>query len=200
MTWKFVVTAALVSTSAISTIAFIQGQAMRSEHVDAPKRQLVDAKLLHLEHETHLHGLQSLPGVQPARTPLVSSAAVDPANRQHLPSKFNLDLAKMTMKFGTNELDDLIQQGSTVLPLPDSTPIELRLVSVVQRHGVDHIKAEYQGLVSTITRRGDTFYATVASPFDSYRIQGGSTEAQVFPHRLLAQRTIRSHTDYRYVH
>ena len=191
MTWKFVVTAALACASVISTINYYpelfqglaHGLGMRSDTAQVGHRQIIDAK----------------PQTTESQSLTLAAADKLSANTAELPAKYNLDMPQMTMAFGTNDLNDLIARGSTLLPLPDTSPLEIRLVSVVMRHGIEQIKAEHQGMVSTITRRGDKFFATVSSPRDSYRIEGGLSQSQVFPHRLLAQRTIRHALDYRYV-
>jgi hypothetical protein len=209
MTWKFVVTAALVCACAISTIVIFPGlfqrlfqeQGMRSSLSETSKRQTIDAKHHTIEHQADpLADQRNTPHSHSRPQPLTATTADTPSeDTAALPRNYNLDMPEMTMAFGTNDLNDLIAKGSTLIPLPGSTPIELRLVSVIERHGIEQIKAEHQGLVSTITRRGDRFFATVSSPSDSYRIEGSMHQAQVFPHRLLAQRTIRHQTDYRYV-
>jgi hypothetical protein len=213
MTWKFVVTAALVCACVISTIAIFPGlvqelfqeKGMRSSLSEAPKRHIFDAKHHTIEHHANpladqkstLHYLSQSQS-EPQQMTAITATTPSPEPAE-LPRTYNLDMPEMTMAFGTNDLNDLIAKGSTLIPLPGNTPIELRLVSVTERYGIEQIKAEHQGLVSTITRRGDKFFATVSSTSDSYRIEGGLHQAHVFPHRLLAQRTIRHQTDYRYV-
>ena len=201
MTWKFVVTAALACASVFSTInnypelfqGLFHGLGMRSSSAEVSQRQLIDAKLPITESQTIKSPIVAS---QSFTLPTTDTLSADTAE---LPAIYNLDMPQMTMAFGSNDLNDLIARGSTLLPLPDTSPLELRLVSVVNRHGIEQIRAEHQGMVSTITRRGDKFFATVSSPRDSYRIEGGLSQSLVFPHRLLAQRTIRHATDYRYV-
>ena len=105
-----------------------------------------------------------------------------------------------TIPFGSQQVDTLIQNGRVTLHLPDTGALTLTLHSHHRAHGIDHIQAEFDSHLSTITRRGADLFATIATNRGVYRLDGHGGAARVYPHQLLAARTIRTAKDYRHVH
>lgn len=187
MASRWVATAALAGVSAITAVCVSPPEAAYPPPAEiAATRQISDA--------------EPVPGVRiaaPAATPPAAAATATAPP----PSPFDLDIPELTIAFGHAELDTLVTTGTATVSIPGHADIDLHLTRHYSRHGMQHISASHAGLISTFTRRGERFFATLATPFESYRLEstdGG--DSRIIPQRLLAARTIRHEKDFRHAH
>jgi hypothetical protein len=93
-----------------------------------------------------------------------------------------------------------LESGEPVqIRLPSARAIVLEPIAVRSRHGMQTTTARADALVSTITRRGRHFYATVASSDASYRVIGDGARATALSQRALAARSAYVEQDFQYV-
>ncbi len=103
------------------------------------------------------------------------------------------------LAFDTAAVDALLATGTTTLHLPGAGSVTLQLDTHRRRAGTDFITARAAGLTSSLTRRDNTFFLTLATPGESYRIEGNASGSRLYRHSVLAQRTISHAIDYRYI-
>lgn len=155
-----------------------------------PPRQFIDA-----------NQAQPPPFLRPVSEPEGSPIAKpSPAVAIAPEMAFDTDIPILTSSLDLAALNTLIRTGSVSVDLPDGTHTRLQRTHTQEQFGMTHLKAEADGYVATITRRGDEFYATLANSAGGYRIEGKATHSRVFPHQLIAQRRLQHETDYRHVH
>ena len=187
MASRWVTTAALAGVSVITAVCVSLPEAGHPPPVEiAATRQISDAK-----------PVASVRAIMPEAT---SRAAAATATAP-LPSSFDLDIPELTIAFGHAELDTLVTTGTATVSIPGHADIDLHLTRHHRRHGMQHISATHAGLISTFTRRGERFFATLATPFESYRLESTDRgDSRIIPQRLLAARTIRHEKDFRHAH
>lgn len=112
-----------------------------------------------------------------------------------LPKQYDVDVDTQLTEFGDRELTQLLAEGDLTLTLPDGNALHLALQAVRHTHGTLHIRASSGPWVSTITRRGPRFFATIASRDEVYRVQGAGQMSHWTAHRSLQYREMEQ--DYR---
>ena len=128
------------------------------------------------------------------------SSEETPEASEPLPDVYDTDIAYHHHPFGIAELRGLAANGETYIELPGQAQIVLKLERRQTGHGMETLSASYAGLTSTFTRRGERFFATLATPTESYRMESDGSGSRLYPHRQLAARTIRHEKDFRHVH
>lgn len=119
-----------------------------------------------------------------------------------------LDVASQTIDFGIAAVNRLQTRGEATLELPGMTPITLVKTRQQSLNGMVTMTLKQMHttaintpeLVSTLTRRGDSFFLSLATARGGYRVEGRGSHSQITPNRVLAQRLIRHEADYRYAH
>ncbi len=139
----------------------------------------------------------AIPEPAPAEAP---EADPPTPERDALPTVYDTDIAYLHHPFGIAELRALAADGKTFIELPGQAQIELKLERRHAIHGMEHLSASHAGLTSTFTRRGERFFATLATPTESYRMESDGSGSRLYPQRQLAARMIRHEKDFRHVH
>lgn len=132
------------------------------------------------------------------RSELLSPGDAKLIEATQFPAQFDTDIPVLTSSLDLADIDTLITSGTLAVDLPDGTQTTLTLSRAKHQLGTVHVLAEADGYVATITRRGDTFFATVATQNGSFRIEGSADGSLVYPHQLIAQRRIEHEADYRH--
>ena len=185
MVWKLVITALMIFCIAqSSTDGRLSTEAGALIKI-APERQFIDAEL------APATTFPEIPDGARTLTPMPLEEPLSP---------YDLDIPTQTVAFGAAEIDQLIVRGEVDFALPGHARITLQLLGLTEKHGMQHIRAKALDNVTTITRRGHTFFATLALPTGSFRLEGQGASAQIYPHQLIAARSIRHEADYRHVH
>ncbi len=138
----------------------------------------------------------ALPQTAPAQIPTARPARPEP---EPPPTTYDTDIAYLDNAFGIAELRGLAADGTTFIELPGQAQIELKLERRYAVHGREHLSASHAGLTSTFTRRGERFFATLATPTESYRMESDGSGSRLYPQRQLTARTIRHEKDFRHV-
>ncbi len=137
---------------------------------------------------------------RPHSTPEDTPEDVAQDTPQDMPSRFDLDVPRQQTTFGQAEIQALLQAGAATVYLPDGQLLHLHTSHTRDLAGDGHvITAAAAGLVSTITTRGNLFFATLATPRGVYRLQNlphSNTQASVTAHRALDQRTMQTPRDF----
>ncbi len=147
--------------------------------------------------EQHAYERQNFDAVAPS--PLLEQA-------EHIAAE--LDVPSQSIDFGITAVNRLQTRGEATLELPGMAPITLVktrqqslngmvTMTLKQAHATPIKTPE---LVSTLTRRGDSFFLSLATANGGYRVEGRGTHSQITPNRVLAQRLIRHEADYRHAH
>ncbi len=181
MAWRWVATTALAGVCVIPAVWTNLETETAPPTPVTPERQISDA----------------IPAPLPADEPIRSDG-----NRKapSLPDNYDTDIAYHESTFGIAELRSLAANGETFVELPGQAQIMLRLERRQSRHDMEILSASHAGLTSTFTLRGDRFFATLATPLESYRMESDGSGSRLYPHRQLAARTIRHEKDFRHVH
>jgi hypothetical protein len=165
--------------------------------VDTHKRQFIDENLRTAAGRKAALQAQTAP--QTAKSVMPATAqVVPPAPHDPIPG-YDLDVPYLEVAFGLPQLNSLMTDGQAELSLPGIAPMMLTLVKHNKDFGVDRLSVRHADAISTITRRGDQFFATLALPQGGYRMDGWGNTSRLYPHQILAQRTLRHEVDYRHV-
>ena len=114
--------------------------------------------------------------------------------------QFEPDIPAGTLAFEHQDIQTLLSQGSVTLEMTGFAPLQLTLSSQRIEHGSTVITAISEDLVSTITLRGEVFYATLATPDQVLRLRGQkSAPTQSTRHAVLAQRWLPQVQDYAHI-
>ncbi len=186
MTRKLAFTALIVVTIAqvpVNDFPLTQDWSVSQSHLP---RHLIDSK-------------RPFPASQ-TRSALRSNISKEIVAATPSPALYDTDIPVLTSTLNLAAIDALIASGTLAVDLPDGTHTTLTLTRVKQQFGTDHVLAEADGYVATISRRGKQFFATVATQNGSFRIEGSAQGSQIFPHQLIAQRRIQHEADYRHAH
>lgn len=122
------------------------------------------------------------------------------------PAAFDSDVPLQTTDFTTAEVDILASGGQATLFLPQTGELRLQAIDLRTTHGTEfmtlHTRSDVTdpdaAMPSVLTRRGDAFFLTLATPRGSYRIEGNATGSRVVSHQLLAQRQVSHADDFRF--
>lgn len=129
------------------------------------------------------------------RTDAITPHAFTSSNPDH-----DTDIPHIASDLASADVDNLLDTGQLSFELPGQADVALILASHRQTNNTDFITftSQLTGLASTLTRRGENFFMTLATGHGSYRIEGSGEGSQVYPHQLLAQRQISNAKDFRY--
>ena len=98
---------------------------------------------------------------------------------------FDQDLQASSLDLSALQIDHLLDFGSLAVEV-GGQQLELSLVGYAQRAGSEHIRLTSfdgtQTLPSTITRRGNTFFATLATSNEVWRIDNRAGPSQALRH------------------
>ena len=156
-------------------------------------RQIIDTKVRSMKLDQQSAG-SLLPQGHTSLASIEATLAV--TNRR--PSLFDLDIPFQSVKFTTHNLHELVTSGHTLFSLPGKADARLTLIGHQSTQGMEHIQADINGNIATITRRGELFFATIALATGSYRMEGGTDHSRLYPHQQIAARTIQHNADFRY--
>ncbi len=199
MAWKQVI----VSAAVIVAGAFTLSAPPLTKDTAAPsqvtERQTLDANMPQSQPNADIATAHTTP------TETLSVAermitAEEPEDQSPNAADYDLDVPYVEVNFGVSDLEGLLTTGSAKFAIPGYAPIELMLVKHKKQFGGDAISVRQADSVSTITRRGNQFFATLALPSGAYRVDDWGDKSRFFPHQILAQRSIRHEVDYRHVH
>ena len=174
-----------------------------------PTRQNFDANIMlshpaaaDATHQASAHAASTRQGgLQAAATSAGHTSRNDASDAGALPNRFfDADVAYQEIEFGSRDIDTLLTQGAVPFELPGHAPVTLTLHNHQQQFGGDRISVAHGETLSTITRRGDNVFATIALPTGSFRLESHGNVSRVYPHRTLAQRANLYEVDYRHVH
>lgn len=119
------------------------------------------------------------------------------------PSQLNaddVDIPYESIQFDRENISELTRDGATTLELPGYSPITLTMERVNHHAGITSMTLRHEGLVSTLTHRGERFHLSLATPYGSYRVEGRADDTRFIDNRVLNQRMIATDLDYRYGH
>ena len=137
-----------------------------------PSRQTVDAKPAH-EHTQHVH---------------------NHATHHHAPPE--LDVAYQPLTFSAGDVERMLALGTGRMTLPSGQQIELAVEQQWRAHGMQFARLRHAGLVSVLSQRGPNFYLTLATPTETYRIEGQQNHTALYSQRQIDHRSITHAQDY----
>ncbi len=127
--------------------------------------------------------------------------SLNPTSSTRVGTDHDSDIPYIESTLSSKDIDGLLQHGSLSVQLPGQEQLSLTLNTHQHITGTDRItltSTDTTGFTSALTRRGETFYLTLATEAGSYRIEGDAQGSRIYPHQLLAYRQISHAKDYRY--
>ena len=107
------------------------------------------------------------------------------------------DVTPSSIDFDQHSLDTLIRRGQLTLDHPEGGELVLTLEARRVNNGIETLSVRSDGLPGTITTRGNSFFATLATHRGVYAIEHRHGRAQLIDQRQLDLRITRP--DYAHV-